>query len=133
MMSEENSLNRLQIIQKCQTGLMQSVQGMIAQGMMSPELYKKIKKPYADTLYTLGVKDCDVYLLSDDEVAKMMQQAQQAAQNQQPSPDDQKKMADAKLNEAKAQQIMEEIQGNDPDTQLNYMSIATGHAQDYGH
>jgi hypothetical protein len=75
MQSEENSLNRLQLIQKCQSGLMQSVQGMVQQGIMTPEMYKKVKKPYADTLYTLGVKDCDAYLPSDQEIAQMMQQA----------------------------------------------------------
>jgi hypothetical protein len=72
MMSEENSLNRLQLIQKCQTGLIQSIQGMVQQGMLTPEMYKKVKKPYADTLYTLGVKDCDAYLPSDEEVMKMI-------------------------------------------------------------
>jgi hypothetical protein len=133
MMSEENQLNRLQIIQKAQTGLYQTVQGMVAQNTLTPEIYKKIKKPFADTLYVLGVKDCDTYLPSDEEVMKMIQQAQQAAKNRQPSPEDQQKMATAKLNEAKAQQIMAEVEGIDPDTQLNYMSIATGKSQDYGH
>jgi hypothetical protein len=133
MMSEENSLNRLQIIQKAQQELYTTVTQMVAANTLTPEMYKKVKKPFADILYTLGVKDCDTYLPSDDEVMAMIKQAQEAQSNQQPSPDDQKKMASAKLDEAKAQQIMAEVEGNDPDTQLNYMSIATGHAQDYGH
>jgi hypothetical protein len=133
MRSEENSLARLQIIQKSQTELYQAVQGMVAAGTLTPEIYKKIKKPFADTLYTLGVKDCDTYLPSDDEVVQMIKQAQQTMANKKPSPDDQEKMASAALDQAKAQQIMAELQGTDPDTQLNYMSIASGHAQDYGH
>jgi hypothetical protein len=40
-------------------------------------MYKKIKKPFADTLYVLGVKSCDTYLPSDDEVAQMIKQAQE--------------------------------------------------------
>ena len=133
MMSEENSLNRLQIIQKAQQDLYTTVTQMVAANTLTPEMYKKVKKPFADILYTLGVKDCDTYLPSDEEVMAMVKQAQEAQGNQQPSPDDQKKMASAKLDEAKTQQIMSEVEGNDPETQLNYMSIATGHAQDYGH
>jgi hypothetical protein len=133
MMSEENSLNRLSIIQKAQQELYATVTQMVAANTLTPEMYKKVKKPFADILYTLGVKDCDTYLPSDDEVMQMVKQAQEAQGNQQPSPDDQKKMASAKLDEAKTQQILAEVEGNDPETQLNYMSIATGHAQDYGH
>ncbi len=133
MMSEENQLNRLQLIQKCQTGLYQALQGMVAQGTMTPEIYKKVKKPYEDTLYVLGVKDCNVYLPTNDEVGKMIEQAKEAAKNKQPSPEDQQKLSTAKLNEAKTAQIIAEVEGQDPDTQLNYMSIAMGKAQDYGH
>jgi hypothetical protein len=131
MMSEENSLNRLQLIQKCQTGLIQSVQGMVQQGMMSPEMYKKIKKPYADTLYTLGVKDCDVYLPSDEEVAKMVEQAQQAQQGKEPSPQDKKYLADAELSQVKAQQIAAEVAGQDAESQLDFMAMAMGDPKVY--
>jgi len=133
MKSEENSLARLQIIQKCQQDLYQIVTGMVGANTLTPEMYKKVKKPFADTLYTLGVKDCDTYLPSDDEVKQMIQQAQEAQKNKQPSPKDQKDIASAGLDQARTQQIQAEIQGQDPDTQLNYMSIATGHSQDYGH
>ena len=133
MMSEENSLNRLQLIQKCQSGLMQTTQAMVQQNILTPEMYKKVKKPYADTLYTLGVKDCDAYLPTDEEVMKMIKQAQEAGKNKQPSPEDQQKLASAGLDAAKTKQIMSEVEGTDPDTQLNYMSIAMGKGQDYGH
>ena len=133
MMSEENQLNRLQLIQKAQTGLYSAIQNMVAQGTLTPEIYKKVKKPYEDTLYVLGVKDCNVYLPSDDEVAKMIEQAKKSAQGKGPSPEDQQKLASAGLDAAKTKQIMSEIEGTDPETQLNYMSIAMGKAQDYGH
>jgi hypothetical protein len=133
MKSEENSLARLQIIQKAQGELYQTVQGMVQTGTLTPEIYKKVKKPFADTLYVLGVKDCDTYLPSDEEIMQMIQASQQAQQNKQPSPVDQKDLSTAALNQVKAQQIAAEIEGLDPDTQLNYMSLAMGKAQDYGH
>ena len=133
MMSDENSLNRLQVIRKCQTDLYATTQAMSAAGTLTPDIYKKIKKPFADTLYVLGVKDCDTYLPSDKEVMAMIESAKKASEGKQPSPDDQKKMADAGLAKAKTAQVMSEVEGTDPDTQLNYMSIATGKAQDYGH
>jgi len=131
MMSEENSLNRLQLIQKCQTGLLQSIQGMVQQGIMTPEMYKKVKKPYADTLYTLGVKDCDIYLPSDDEVVKMIQQAQQSQQGKGPSPQDKKYLADAELAQVKAQQIAAEVAGQDAESQMDWMALAMGEPKVY--
>jgi hypothetical protein len=113
--------------------LYQIVQGMVGSGTLTPEVYKKVKKPFADTLYVLGVKDSDTYLPSDDEVIQMIQQAQEAAKNKQPSPEDQKDLSTAALNQAKAQQIASEVQGLDADSQLNFMSLAMGKAQDYGH
>jgi hypothetical protein len=131
MMSEENALGRLQIIQKAQGELYQTVQGMVAQGTLTPEVYKKVKKPFADTLYVLGVKDCDTYLPSDEEVAKMIEQAQAAQQNKQPSPEDQKRIADAQLAMAKAEQITQEINGTDAESQLDFMAIAAGKPKVY--
>jgi len=133
MMSDENALGRLQIIQKCQNDLYQVTQTMVAAGTLTPEVYKKVKKPFADTLYVLGVKDCNVYLPSDEEVSAMIKQAQEAQKGKTPSPEDQKDMSVAELNKIKAQQIAAQIEGADPDTQLNYMSIAMGKSQDYGH
>ena len=133
MLSEENALARLQIIRKAQTELYATTQQMAAAGTLSPEIYQKIKRPFADTLYVLGVKDCDTYLPSDDEVGKMIASAEQAAKTKTPSPDDQKKMADAELAKAKTAQVISEVQGTDPDTQLNYMDLAMGRNQDYGH
>jgi hypothetical protein len=71
MMSQENALGRLQIIQKCQTDLYTMTQGMAQSGTLTPEIYAKVKKPFADTLYVLGVKEADTYLPSDEEVKAM--------------------------------------------------------------
>jgi hypothetical protein len=138
MKSEENSLSRLQIIQKCQTDLFTATQSLVQSGTLTPDMYKKIKKPFADTLYVLGVKDCDAYLPSDDEVQQLIEKAQQAGQNQQPSPDDQKKMADAQLAQARAQEAMikaqklnHEINGTDAESQLDFMAMAAGKPKVY--
>jgi len=131
MQSEENALGRLQIIQKCQQDLYSAIQGMLAQGMMTPEMYKKIKKPFADTLYVLGVKDCNTYLPSDDEVAGLVEKAQQAMQGKEPSPDDKQKLSVANLNDVKAKQIQMEVAGEDAETQLDFMSMAAGDPKVY--
>jgi len=131
MRSEENALARLQIIQKCQSDLYATVQGMVGAGTLTPSIYTKVKKPFADTLYVLGVKDCDTYLPSDEEVLQMIQQAQAAKENAEPSPDEQVKTAKAQLDTAKAQQIMAEVSGNDAETTLDFMAIATGKPKVY--
>ena len=131
MMSEENALARLQIIQKCQTELYQATQAMVQSGTLTPEIYKKIKKPFADTLYVLGVKDCNSYLPSDDEVAQMIKQGQEAMKNKEPSPEDKKRLASANLDGVKAQQIMTELSGHDAQTQLDYIALAQGKPKVY--
>jgi len=131
MNSEENALNRLQIIKKSQMGLMETVQGMVQQGTMTPEMYKKVKKPYADTLYTLGVKDCDTYLPSDEEIAQMMKQAEEAQKNKQPPAQDKKYLADAELAQARAQQIAAEVAGEDAESQMDFMALAMGDPKVY--
>lgn len=131
MMSDENALNRLQIIQKCQADLYNTTQGMVAAGTLTPDVYKKIKKPFADTLYVLGVKDCDTYLPNDDEIMQMIQQAQEQGQNKQPSPDDKQKLSIANLNDIKAKQIEMEVAGTDAESQLDFMAMAAGDPKVY--
>jgi hypothetical protein len=133
MKSEENSLQRLQVIKQAQTGLYGEVSQMVASGSLTPEIFKKIKKPYADTLYVLGVKDCDTYLPSDEEVLAMIKQSEEAAKNKQPTPDDQKKLADAKLSNVKAEEIQAEIAGNTAAQQLEGYALIHDHkAKAYG-
>ena len=131
MKSEENALGRLQIIQKCQSDLYAATQSMVAAGTLTPEVYKKVKKPFADTLYVLGVKDSDIYLPSDDEVKAMIAQAQEAAKTKEPSPEDQKRLADAKLSDVKAQQIAAEIACEDAESQMDFMALAMGDPKVY--
>ena len=133
MKSEENAIQRQQIIQQTQTQLYTAVQGMVAQGTLTPAMYKKIKKPFADTLYVLGVKDCDAYLPTDDEVKEMIGQSQEAAKNKQPSADDQKKTADAELAKARTKEILDGIDGNTASQQLEGYALIKEHkARAYG-
>ena len=131
MMSDENALGRLQIIQKCQTDLYQMVQAMVGAGSLTPEMFKKVKKPFEDTLYVLGVKDCNTYLPTDEEVMAMIEAGKAAGANKQPSPTDQKDISAAKLNDTKAKQIEAEIAGTDANSQLNFMAMAAGKPTDY--
>ena len=131
MMSEENALSRLQIIQKCQQDLYNTVTGMVSSGTLTPEVYKKVKKPFADTLYVLGVKDCNTYLPSDDEVAAMIKAGQEAMKNKQPSPKDKRDLAAANLDAVKADQIAAEVKGVDAESQLDFMAMASGNPKVY--
>ena len=131
MMSEENRLQRQQIIVKCQSDLYNTVTGMVTAGTLTPEVYEKIKKPYADTLYVLGVKNADTYLPTDDEVKTMIQQGQEAARNHQPTPDEQSKIAKAQLDVARAKEIDANVAGSTAKSQLDYMAQAQGNPKVY--
>jgi hypothetical protein len=126
MMSEENALGRLQIIQKCQADLYATTQQMVTAGTLTPEVYKKVKKPFADTLYVLGVKDCDTYLPSDEEVQTMISAGAEAMKNREPSPEDKKRLSSANLDDTRAEQIKAEMAGTDAESQLDYMALAQG-------
>ena len=133
MRSEENAIQRQQIIQQTQTQLYTAVQTMAQQGTLTPGIFKKIRKPYADTLYVLGVKDADAYLPNEAEVLEMIQQGQAAAKNRQPSADDQKKLADAGLAQARTKEVLDGIDGNTASQQLEgYALIAEHKARAYG-
>ena len=131
MMSEENALGRLQIIQKCQADLYQTTTSMVQAGTLTKEVYQKVKKPFADTLYVLGVKDADTYLPSDEEVEAMIAQGAEAMKNREPSPEDKKRLASANLDTVKAAQIQAEMTGEDMESQLDLMSLAQGKPKVY--
>ena len=131
MLSEENQMARIQIIQQAQTQLYTAVSTMAAAGSLTEQVYHKIKKPYEDMLYVLNVKDVDTYLPNDEEVLTMIQQSQQAAESKQPTPTEQKDLSVVELNKAKTQDIMASISGQNADTQLEYMSMAQGNAKVY--
>ena len=133
MKSEENSLQRLQVIKQAQTQIAQEVSAGVATGALTVAAFKKLRKPYEDMLYVLGVKDADAYLPTEQEVMEMITQAQEASKNRQPSPDDQQKMARANLDTVRAQEINAEIQGNTADKQLEAYSLLAQHkARAYG-
>jgi hypothetical protein len=96
-LSEENRLTRQQLILQTQQGF---AQAMMSLDPSVPEMFFKLRKSFEDTLYVLGVKDCDAYLPTFEEAAKLMQ-AKQAA-----GPDSATKEIDSKtaLNQAKAQE-----------------------------
>jgi hypothetical protein len=131
MLSEENQMARIQIIQQAQQQLYAAVQQMATQGSLTERIFAKVKKPYEDMLYVLGVKDVDTYLPSDQEVREMIQQAQQASQTQEPTPEDQKDIAQAELNRARAAEIQFNMTGQSPNDQLEYMSMALGQPKVY--
>jgi hypothetical protein len=131
MMSDENALGRTQIIQKAQMDLYNTVQSMVTAGTLTPEIFRKVKKPFEDILYQLGVKDCDTYLPSDEEVKVMIDQAEQAAKTREPSAEDKQKLSVANLNDTKAKQIQMEVAGEDAESQLDFMSMAAGDPKVY--
>jgi len=131
MLSEENQMARIQIIQQAQTQLYAAVQQMAQQGSLTETIFYKVRKPYEDMLYILGVKDPDTYLPSDEEVRTMIQQAAQAAETAQPTPEDQKDLAQAELNKAKAAEIQFNMTGQSPNDTLEFMSMALGDPKVY--
>jgi len=137
MMSQENRVQRQQLIQKTQMDFVGTIQGLVQQGIFDMVMIDKIKKPFADILYAVGVKDCDTYLPSNQEITAMIQQAQQRAQQaqqaaqQNPPADDVLKQSQAALNQAKIEQIKIELTGQDAETQLDYMAMAQGDPKVY--
>ena len=137
MRSEENSLQRLQIIKQAQTQLTAEVTAGVTSGALTPTAFKKMKKPYADMLYVLGVKDCDAYLPTEEEVMEMVKQATEAMKNKQPTPIEQadlaEKTAKAKLDGARADQINADVAGNTASKQLEGYALVQEHkAKAYG-
>ena len=116
MASEQNSLQRLQVVKQLQTQLAQEVTAGVSSGALTPDVFKKLRRPYEDMMYVLGVKDCNAYLPTQDEVMAMVKQAQEAAKSKQPSPDEIKAKAQAGLDQARTQEIMSKISGEHPDS-----------------
>jgi len=96
-MSEENRLTRQQLILQTQQGF---VQAMMQLDPSVPEMFFKLRKSFEDTLYVLGVKDCDAYLPTFEEAAKMAQAKQAAG----PGLPEQEMQSKVQLNQAKAQE-----------------------------
>jgi hypothetical protein len=96
-LSDENRLTRQQLITQAQAQFAQ----VVAQLDPSvPELFAKARRPFEDTLYALGVKNCDSYLPTMEEAAKV---AQSKAQ-QGPSTAEQEMQSKVGLNQAKTKE-----------------------------
>jgi len=96
-LSEENRLTRQQLIIQAQTAFAQALTQMSPE---VPELFQKLRRPYEDTLYALGVKHCDAYLPTFDEAAKIVQ----AKMSQGPSPEQQETQSKVDLNKSKVEE-----------------------------
>ena len=96
-LSEENRLTRQQLIIQAQNAFAQALMQMSPE---VPELFQKLRRPYEDTLYALGVKHCDAYLPTFEEAAKIVQA--KAAQG--PSPEQQETQSKVDLNKSKVEE-----------------------------
>ena len=96
-LSDENRLTRQQLISQAQ----QQFAGILMQLDPSvPEMFEKARRPFEDTLYALGVKNCDSYLPTFEEAAKMFQAKQAAG----PGMAEQEVQSKVDLNKAKTQE-----------------------------
>jgi len=137
MKSEENSLQRLQIIKQAQQGLAAEISQLSQANALTPVGFKKIRKPYEDMLYVLGCKDADNYLPTEKEAMEMIKQSQQAAQQQQQQTmqlaqqvhqaDIANKQAKTNLDTVRAQQIQSDVAGNSAKMQLDGFSLVGEH------
>jgi hypothetical protein len=96
-LSDENRLTRQQLIMQAQQGF---AQVMMQLDPNVPELFAKSRRPFEDTLYALGVKNCDSYLPTMEEAAKVAQS--KAAQG--PGMAEQETKSKVDLNNAKVQE-----------------------------
>ena len=96
-LSDENRLTRQQLITQAQ---MQFSQAMMQLDPSVPELFDKLRRPYADTLRVLGVKDVDAYLPTIEEAGKLAQ----AQASKGPSAPEKEIQSKVDLNNAKVQE-----------------------------
>jgi hypothetical protein len=94
-LSDENRLTRQQLITQTQAAFSAA---MMQIDPSVPELFVKLRRPFADTLKVLGVKDVDAYLPTIEEATKI---AQSKAQ-QGPGLEEQELTSKTELNKAKA-------------------------------
>ena len=137
MKSEENSLQRLQIIKQAQQGLAQEIATLSQTNALTPNGFKKIRKPYEDMLYVLGVKDANTYLPTEEEATEMIKSSQQAAQQkaqqqmqmaqQVQQTDMAHKQSEIQLNNAKAQEVNANTQGISAKMQLDGVALIGEH------
>ena len=96
-LSDENRITRQQLIMQAQQ---QFAQAMMQLDPSVPEMFNKLRRPFEDTLYALGVKHCDAYLPTLEEATKI---AQSKAQ-QGPGIAEQEVQSKVGLNQAKTKE-----------------------------
>jgi hypothetical protein len=96
-LSDENRITRQQLIMQAQQ---QFAQAMMQLDPSVPEMFTKLRRPFEDTLYALGVKHCDAYLPTLEEATKI---AQSKAQ-QGPGVAEQEVQSKVGLNQAKTKE-----------------------------
>jgi len=94
-LSDENRLTRQQLITQTQAAFSAA---MMQIDPSVPELFTKLRRPFADTLKVLGVKDVDAYLPTMEEATKIAQ----AKAQQGPGLEEQELTSKTELNKAKA-------------------------------
>ena len=125
-LSDENRITRQQLIMQAQQ---QFAQAMMQLDPSVPEMFAKLRRPFEDTLYALGVKHCDAYLPTLEEATKIAQ----AKAQQGPSPEQQEIQTKVEMNKAKAgetamntQLIKKKIEDIDVDNYYTGMAAKKG-------
>lgn len=121
-LSDENRLTRQQLITQAQT---QFTQAMMQLDPSVPELFDKLRRPFADTLRVLGVKDVDAYLPTLEEAGKLAQ-AQQAKGPSAPEKEIQSKvdLNNAKVQESQSVTALNVKKAEDIDTDNMFEALA---------
>ena len=126
-LSDENRLTKHKLIIQ---GQQEFAQTLMVLGMsLTEDLFRKLKLPYADTLYTLGVKNTDEYLITFEEAMAAAQAKQQAG----PAPEEQEILSKVELNKAKTQESqikaqaeLADLQGTSASKQLEILAAQSG-------
>jgi hypothetical protein len=96
-LSDENRITRQQLIMQAQQ---QFAQAMMQLDPSVPEMFNKLRRPFEDTLYALGVKHCDAYLPTLEEATRIAQSKAQKG----PSVAEQEMQSKVGLNQAKTKE-----------------------------
>ena len=126
-LSDENRLTKHKLIIGGQQEFANTL--MTLGASLTPELFEKLRLPYADTLHTLGVKNVDEYLVTFEEAMAAAQAKAQAG----PGPEEQEVMSKVELNKAKTQESqikaqaeLAELQGTSAAKQLEILAAHSG-------
>ena len=126
-LSDENRLTKHKLIIAGQQEFAQTL--MTLGASLTEALFQKIRLPYADTLYTLGVKNIDEYLITFEEAMTSAQAKAQAG----PGPEEQEILSKVELNKAKAQESqikaqaeLADLQGTSASKQLEILAAQSG-------